>query len=143
MVTGSTKGVPIDTLPHYRDGAFTGRLEDIRPIVRGAWASVVPLRLGGGTRVKVLEALALGTPVVSTSKGVEGLNLVSDQEALIADRPSDFAAQTVRLLSDPGLRRELARRGRRRVERDYGWAAAGDKLREVVERVVDARTKGR
>jgi glycosyltransferase involved in cell wall biosynthesis len=133
-ITGGTKGVDLDALPQ-RDGVtFTGYLPDVRPAVAGSWACVVPLQVGGGTRLKILEALAVGTPVVSTSKGAEGLDLRPGQDLLIADEPTDFAGQTVRLLRDPALRAHLAANGRRAVER-YAWSAIGSELDRFLEKV--------
>ena len=98
----------------------------------------MPLKVGGGTRLKILEALALGTPVVSTSKGAEGLELRPGEDILIADKPAEFAQQTVRLLRDPGLRARLATNGRRAVAR-YDWSIIGDGLYRFLEQVVEAR----
>ncbi len=113
---------------------FTGYLLDIRPAVAGAWAEVVPLRQGGGTRLKVLEALALGTPVVSTGKGVEGLELEPERDVLVADTPEAFARQTVRLLGSPELRAQLAANGRRAAER-YDWQGSVQALDDLIEDV--------
>jgi glycosyltransferase involved in cell wall biosynthesis len=94
---------------------------------------VVPLRIGGGTRLKILEAMALGTPVVSTTKGAEGLRVVSGEHLLLADTSRSFAEQTVRLLRQPELRADLAMRARRLVEREYDWADIGQHFRDLVE----------
>lgn len=117
---------------------LTGYLDDVRPVVAGSWACVVPLRVGGGTRLKILEAMALGTPVVSTSKGAEGLDVTAGKDILIADQPAAFAAQTVRLLSEPELRASLAENGRRLVEEKYGWRAIGRQFCDLVEAVAGA-----
>jgi polysaccharide biosynthesis protein PslH len=127
-ITGSTTGVPLDRLPRSPQVTFTGYLPDIRPAVAGSAVCVVPLRQGAGTRLKVLEAIALGTPVVSTSKGVEGLELAAGQHLLIADTPADFAAQTVRLLKDPALRAAISASAYQQVRAKYGWQAIGDRL---------------
>ena len=97
-----------------------------------AWAEVVPLRKGGGTRLKVLEALALGTPIVSTSKGVEGLALENNRHVLVADTPAEFAAATARLLSQPALRAKLAEAGRRVARERFDWQASGQRLDDLV-----------
>lgn len=117
---------------------FTGYLEDVRPTVARAWAEVVPLRTGGGTRLKALEALALGTPLVSTSKGVEGLGLAAGREVLLADSPGDFAAQTLRLLASPELRADLANHGRRAATR-FDWSHSVAALEELVQRVAQPK----
>jgi glycosyltransferase involved in cell wall biosynthesis len=130
-VTGRTTPAQIAALPQAEGVEFTGFLEDVRPAVARAWAEVVPLRTGGGTRLKVLEALALGTPVVSTSKGIEGLGLEDGRHALVADSPADFAAATLRLLGQPDLRAHLAAAGRQ-VARRYDWHAIGQQLNDFV-----------
>jgi glycosyltransferase involved in cell wall biosynthesis len=140
-VTGSTQGVAAERLPQRPGVTFTGYLDDVRQAVAGSWALVVPLRVGGGTRLKILEAMALGTPVVSTSKGAEGLDVQHDENILIADAPREFAAQTVRLLRDPALRRRLAENGRKLVEDKYSWTEIGRRFNDLLESVV--RERGR
>ncbi|GAB4524235.1 MAG: glycosyltransferase family 4 protein [Anaerolineales bacterium] len=127
-ITGKTMGVPVERLPLDEGVTLTGYLEDIRPAVARAWVTVVPLRVGGGTRLKILESLALGTPVVSTSKGAEGLDLEDGKHLLIADNPQDFSAAVLRLLEDPELRARLAAQGRARVRQHYDWAQIGEQL---------------
>jgi polysaccharide biosynthesis protein PslH len=120
---------------------FTGYVSDIRSLIAGTWAEVVPLRIGGGTRLKVLEALALGTPVVSTPKGVEGLELEPERHALVADDPVRFAHATIRLLADPSLRQRLAQSGQRIVRERYAWPTIGKELHRLIEQVTaHART---
>jgi len=94
---------------------FTGLVDDVRPYVRDADVSVVPLRTGGGTRLKVYEAMALGCPVVSTTVGVEGLPLAPDEHYLRADDAEAFAAAVLRLLRDSALRERLASAARQYV----------------------------
>jgi sugar transferase (PEP-CTERM/EpsH1 system associated) len=138
-ITGSTQGVDVAALPVSDGVMLTGYLPDIRPAVAGAWACVVPLRAGGGTRVKILEAMAVGTPVIATTKGAEGLDVRPGEDILVADDPADFAAQTVRLLRDSDLRRRLSRSGRALVEARYGWNAIGQQFAQIVECVVEAQ----
>jgi len=100
---------------------ITGTVDDVRPFVREAAVYVVPLRAGGGTRLKIFEALSLGKAVVSTKVGAEGLALVSGRDAVIADGPADFAHAVVSLLRDPQRREALGTAGRRLVEDRYTW----------------------
>src|SRR6185503_7113005 len=86
---------------------LTGTVEDVRPYMSDAAVYVVPLRVGGGTRLKIFEALAMGKPVVSTTVGAEGLPLVPGKHYLRADEPADFARAVVALLRDPARRRRL------------------------------------
>lgn len=134
-VTGGIDGVPIDRLPLNGGTIFTGYLDDIRPKVARSWVNVVPLRVGGGTRLKILESLALGTPVVATRKGAEGLDLVPGRDLLVADTPADFAAAVLRLLQDPALRETLSNHGRKAVAAKYDWRIVGQSLNEFVERL--------
>jgi glycosyltransferase involved in cell wall biosynthesis len=138
-ITGGTTGVDLSTLPHHPAAQFTGYVPDIRPVVAQSWASVVPLRLGGGTRLKILESMALGTPVVATSKGAEGLDATDGEDILIADDPAGFAEKVVALLRSPALRQRLAAGGHRLVEARYDWRAVGRDLRALVDAVVPAR----
>lgn len=119
---------------------LTGFVPDVRPLVARSWAEVVPLRQGGGTRLKVLEALALGTPVVATAKGAEGLDLRHGEHILIADDPAAFAAATTLLLSQPTLRAHLARNGLRRVQATYDWRTIGAQLTSLAEEIAGRRT---
>ncbi|MDX2165635.1 MAG: glycosyltransferase [Deltaproteobacteria bacterium] len=95
---------------------FTGRVEDVRPFIRTADACVIPIRAGGGTRLKVYEAMALGCPVVSTGIGAEGLPIADGEHYLRADAGRDFAAAVRRLLGDAALRARLATAARAHVE---------------------------
>jgi glycosyltransferase involved in cell wall biosynthesis len=102
---------------------FTGFVDDVRPHARAA-AFVIPLKVGGGTRIKAFEAMAMGTPVVSTAIGVEGLAVAPGVHFLLADAPNDFAQAVLRLLDEAPLRRRLAQAARRLVEDKFGHAAA-------------------
>jgi glycosyltransferase involved in cell wall biosynthesis len=140
-ITGKTNGVPVDHLPLDKSVMLTGYLDDVRPTVAQSWACVVPLRVGGGTRLKILEAMALGTPVVSTSKGTEGLEVTHGEDILIADTPAEFADAVLRLLDDRALRARLAANGRRLVESRYGWEGIGQKLDQLLRKVVEGYKK--
>ena len=97
-----------------------------------ARALVVPLRIGGGTRLKILEALARGVPVVTTSLGCEGLGLRHGEEILVADDPAEFASCIERLFDDDELCRTLAERGRAAVESRYDWRTIGEAFEQCV-----------
>ena len=141
FITGKIDGVPVKRLPRLPGVSFTGYLQDVRPILANSWASVVPLRVGGGTRLKILESLAMGTPVIATSKGAEGLGLVHGQDILVADTPSEFAQATVRLLRDADLRVMLSRNGRFAVETRYDWTRIGQQFVRFIEEVVAQRQR--
>lgn len=135
-ITGDTTGVDLAPIPRPAGVEYTGYVGDIRPVVAQSWGSVVPLRYGGGTRVKILEAMALGTPVVTTSKGAEGLDARHDEHLLIADKPESFAEQVVQLLVSPDLRARLAKSGRQLVRAKYDVRAVGQELCDLVEKIV-------
>jgi polysaccharide biosynthesis protein PslH len=125
--------VGTDPTPEVRalDQGATGRVRvlgavpDTRPYLAESSVAVVPLRSGSGTRLKILEALAMERPVVSTTIGVEGLEVVDEQHLLIADQPAAFASAVLRLLEDRVLARRLAAEGRALVEQLYRWDAIG------------------
>jgi glycosyltransferase involved in cell wall biosynthesis len=89
---------------------------------------VVPLRLGSGTRLKIVEAWAMAKPIVSTTLGAEGIDGVPGRDILIADEPDAFAKATVRILDDPAFAKALGEAGRRLAEERYSWRAAGRAL---------------
>lgn len=99
----------------------TGRVEDVRPFYQQSDACVIPLRAGGGTRLKILESMALGRPVVSTSIGCEGIEAIHGKHILLADNPASFAESTIRLLTDKALSEKIANNARRLVETRYDW----------------------
>jgi sugar transferase (PEP-CTERM/EpsH1 system associated) len=99
----------------------TGRVDDIRPYLAEGSIYVVPLRVGGGTRLKIFEALAMAKAVVSTTLGAEGLPLVPGEHFIAADDPALFARSVVSLLRDPARRHALGKAGRRLVEEHYSW----------------------
>ncbi len=99
----------------------TGAVPDVRPYYKRAWLQIVPLRIGGGTRLKIVESLGIGTPVVSTTIGAQGLDLKSDSEILYADTAAEFVAQTARALRDAKLRSTLTQNGRIAVETRLSW----------------------
>jgi glycosyltransferase involved in cell wall biosynthesis len=99
----------------------TGRVEDVRPYMERASAYVVPIRVGGGTRLKIYEAMAMELPIVSTTVGAEGLPVNDGAELLLADTPEEFAAAVVRVLTDEEFARALARRAAELVREKYGW----------------------
>ncbi len=115
----------------------TGGVDDIRPYVHQAAVYVVPLRVGGGTRLKICEALAMGKALVSTTVGAEGLPLRSGEHFIRSDDPSDFARAVVSLMRDSGKRQALGAAGRRLMEERHGWAAVASQFearcREVAQ----------
>lgn len=100
---------------------ITGRVDDVRPYIERAATYVVPLRIGGGTRLKIFEAMAMEKPVVSTTIGAEGLPLTDGVELLLADEPNTFANAVIRLFSDSPYATELGQRAAAAVRQNHGW----------------------
>ena len=107
---------------------LTGYVDDVRPMMRAAACHIVPLRVGGGTRLKILNSWAMGKPVVSTSVGCEGLAAVDGENILIRDEPAAFAEAVARVLTDAALADRLGRAGRATVERVYSWNVVCDRM---------------
>ena len=124
-VVGRTPGREVTELAE-RDTRIriTGTVADVRPWLWGSKVAIVPLRIGGGTRLKIYEAMAARTPVVSTMIGAEGLDIAPGEDILIADQPEAFAEACVRLISDGDERRRLADAAWRHVETKHSWQAA-------------------
>lgn len=119
---------------------LTGLVEDVRPIIAAAAAYVVPLRIGGGTRLKILDALSMHRPIISTSVGCEGLDVVSGEHLLIADVPERFAAEIIRVLRDPVFAGQLGRAGHALVRHKYEWNVIAQDLLRVYQNCVSPRT---
>jgi sugar transferase (PEP-CTERM/EpsH1 system associated) len=113
----------------------TGSVDDIRPYIAKASVYVVPLRIGGGTRLKIFEAMAMGKATVSTTIGAEGLPVTDGKEILIADSPESFAHAVVSLLCQPEQRRQLGLSARRLVEQKYSWSIVSNLFDVVLRRV--------
>ncbi len=121
-VCGQRPVAAIQKLPQTNPAiTVTGYVPDVRPFVAQSACLVVPLRSGGGMRVKILEALAWGIPIVSTTVGYEGIDLIPGEHLLVADTPHAFAEAVVSLLQDPALGLRLATAGRQRLLDRYDW----------------------
>jgi polysaccharide biosynthesis protein PslH len=114
----------------------TGRVEDVRPYMDEAAVYIVPLRIGGGTRLKIYEAMAMEKAIVSTSIGAEGLPVSNGAEILLADDPESFAGAVVKLLQDPGLADEVGQRAAARVRAEFGWDTVADSFASICERAI-------
>lgn len=115
---------------------FTGFVDDIRPYVADADVSVIPLRVGSGTRIKAFESMAMGRPVVATTIGIEGLDIAADEHYLRADTPADFATAVLRLLADPALRVRLSKAARQRLEERFGWSRIARQFEAICMRAM-------
>jgi sugar transferase (PEP-CTERM/EpsH1 system associated) len=117
----------------------TGRVDDVRPHIGRGAVYIVPLRVGGGTRLKIYEAMSMGRACVSTTVGAEGLPVTPGSHLLVADDPARFAQAVVRLIRDRGLRADLERRARHLVVERYDWSAAAADLEAALVAAAGAR----
>ena len=114
-----------------------GPVDDLRPHLASAALAVVPLRIGGGTRLKIVEAMAMGKPIVSTALGAEGIDAVAGRDILIADEPTSFAAAVIRALDDAALRTRLGHAARELAVERYSWAAAASRLERFFGEILE------
>eukprot|EP01031_Cornospumella_fuschlensis_P009511 gene9511-11673_t len=121
---------------------FTGFVDDVREHVRDAQAFVIPLRVGGGTRIKAFEAMAMGLPVVSTTIGIEGLDVDHGTHFLRADGAEALAEATLKLIADDALRQKLSRAARALVEDRFGHRVAADVFGRILVEAVEAAEAG-
>lgn len=131
-IAGSGASVRLGEAARAADVRLLGAVPEVRPVYESSGALVTPLRAGGGTRIKILEALSFGRGVVSTSIGAEGLDVTDGKEILIADSPDEFAAACARLALDRDLQTSLAARGRDFVNIHHS--------RVAIERCLDERS---
>ena len=114
----------------------TGQVDDIREYIARCLIYVCPLRIGGGSHLKILEAMAMGKPVVSTSVGCEGLEVRDGRDFLKADTPVDFADMIFKLLDDSDLRQKIVQNARQLMKEKYDWKICADKLDAVYKEIV-------
>lgn len=114
----------------------TGKVADVRPYFRKASVFVCPLRAGSGVQAKILEAMAMGTPVVTTSIGLEGIEAIPDRDLLVADEPEEFAQKTLELIRDAQFRQKIAQNARKLVESRYSWDSVVNLLNAAYEKII-------
>ncbi len=134
-VVGQRPHARLDALRQLPGLTITGYVDDVRPYLAGAGVYVAPLRVGGGTRLKLLEAMAMSKAIVSTTVGAEGFPVVDGQELLLADEPEEFAAAVLDLLDNPVQRAKLGGRGQAFAQANYGWDALIPQLEQVYEQL--------
>ena len=131
------RGPPEAVARLQRDAVeVTGEVPDVRPYLARAAVVVVPIRMGGGTRLKVLEGLAMGKPMVSTTLGCEGIDVRDGEHLLVADSPESLAAAILRLFENRSTAVAVGARGRLRMEQAYSWDLAATRLEDLYERVL-------
>lgn len=114
---------------------ITGRVPDVRPLLSQAEVVIVPLRVGGGTRIKIPEAMAMAKPVVATAVGAEGLSFCHGREICIAEQPEDFAQAVLKLFRNPVLRSSIGAAARREVAAKYSWDGVAARFEEILQQV--------
>lgn len=117
----------------------TGFVDDVRPYMERAQLYLCPMRDGGGTRLKILDALSMSMPIVATALALEGISLKPETDVLVADTPDAFVHQIVRVVSDPALERRLGQSGRAFVERHFSWTVIGAELERAFRQTLRAR----
>ena len=132
---------PDEVLQRFTElgAVVTGFVTDLRPVLAHAACVVVPIRMGGGTRLKIVEALSMGLGIVSTPAGAEGIAVRAEEHLLLSQTADDMAADVLRLLDDPALRSRLGRAGRRLVVDTYSWERCAAPLDDLYGQVVRAR----
>jgi glycosyltransferase involved in cell wall biosynthesis len=131
----------LDLAERDRSIIVTGRVDDVRPYLERAAAYIVPIRIGGGTRLKIYEAMAMEKPVVSTTIGAEGLPVSDGQELLLADTPEAFAAAVVRLLTQPEFAFRLGAQAAETVRQQFGWQRVTDRFAELCARAAEIKQR--
>jgi sugar transferase (PEP-CTERM/EpsH1 system associated) len=134
-IVGRTPTPAVSRLAAEQGVRVTGRVDDVRPFIEDAAVFVVPLRIGGGTRLKIFEAMAMAKAVVSTTVGAEGLPVTHENDILLADDDGAFAGAVVKLLRDVEARRKLETASRRLVAEHFDWSAVARDLEHALARV--------
>lgn len=132
LITGRTGGYQ---LPPDENIQLTGYVDDIKTLISRSTVSIAPIFSGGGTRYKILEAMALGTPVIATRKGVEGLDVQDQRHLIIADNADDFANEILRLMNNSQLRETISREAYDLVASHYDWQKIKCRFLELIDKV--------
>jgi sugar transferase (PEP-CTERM/EpsH1 system associated) len=138
-IVGSGPPRSVRALSRDPDISVTGYLPDIRDGLRGAAVAVCPISVKVGIQNKILEAMAMGIPVVSTTRGIEGLGAVPGRDVMVADSPAEFAAHVGRLIGDPALGERVGQAGRRYVELHHRWDATARKVETLYTEAIERR----
>jgi glycosyltransferase involved in cell wall biosynthesis len=134
IITGDHADLP---LPSNQNVTLAGYVDDIKGLIASATVALAPLWSGGGTRLKILEAMAIGTPVVATSKGAEGLDAQSGEHLFVTDEPDKFAKYAINLLTDGDLRHKMAGNANHFVREKYDWARVMPELLSLIEQITE------
>jgi sugar transferase (PEP-CTERM/EpsH1 system associated) len=135
QIVGRNPPAEVQDLAKLAGVSVTGSVSDVKPYLAAATVAIAPLLIGSGTRLKILEALAMGKAMVSTSQGAEGLAVTSGEHLIVADQPEVFAQSVVDLLQNAEQRTALASAGRVLAETEYSWKRCGDDLIHALEKI--------
>jgi glycosyltransferase involved in cell wall biosynthesis len=135
-IVGQRPHPRLDILRSIEGITITGYVDEVRPYIAGATVYVAPLRVGGGTRLKLMEAMAMGKAIVSTTVGAEGFPVTNGNELILADTPEQFVRAVVTLLEDPARREALGQRGKNLAYSYYGWDALVPKLEALYQQII-------
>ena len=114
---------------------ITGLVPDVRPYYSGCTIFIAPIRLGSGSRLKIVEAMAMGCPVVSTTIGCEGIPVIDREHILLGDDASAFAAQTIELAKNALLRHRIGDQGQRLITQHFSWSSLAEKYNQVYQQL--------
>jgi len=128
----------VKALSKYNNVFITGFVTDVRPYLAKAAVLLCPLRIASGTQLKILEAMAMGVPVVTSPLGLEGIGAIPDENIMVGEDAEELARKTVMLLTDTVLRNEVGLRGRQLVTEKYTWERIGQELELILREVVSA-----
>lgn len=137
IITGDSAGLK---LPNKKNVVHLGYVEDVRVHIASSWVSVAPLLQGGGTRLKIIESMALHTPVISTTIGADGLGACPGKDLIIADTPDDFASAVVQVLINERLRKEISINAYQFVRENLDWSVIMPSFLDLVEKTAYSRT---
>ena len=133
IITGDHANLP---LPSSKNITLTGYVDNIKTLIASSSVNIAPLLSGGGTRLKILEAMALGIPVVATSKGAEGLDVIDGEHLLLANSPMEYAECVIRLLKDENLCLQLTKKARMLMQEKYNWGRVLSDYLELIDTIV-------
>lgn len=141
-IVGAEPSNQIHKLAKLKDVYITGEVENINEYVWNSAVSVAPMRVGAGIQNKILESMALGTPVVTTSIGLEGIDVIQERHIFVSDTPEDFSRSVIRLIKDKDLRMQISREARKLIEENYTWDKALEKLDLLLSELIHRARSG-
>jgi hypothetical protein len=134
LIVGADPSPEMRALGQIDGVTVTGSVPDVRPYIRGSALMVAPLAIARGTQNKILEAMAMGVPVVTSSIAAGGVDAAAGEHLLVADSPAEMAAAILRVVGDPAERARLAEQGRARMLSDHAWAGSMKRLDAIIAR---------